>query len=80
MSNSSSQIIHVIDKSGAEQIRVSLSVFRGIRFADLRIFFRTVDGEYKPTKKGLTLNPSLLPELEEALKKLRKELRQKNKS
>jgi hypothetical protein len=37
---------------------------------DLRIYYKTSDGEYRPTKKGITLSPDLLPELGEAIRKL----------
>jgi hypothetical protein len=39
---------------------------------DLRVFYKADEGEYKPSKKGLTIAPELLKDLEEAVKRLRK--------
>jgi hypothetical protein len=47
-----------------------LSTYKGKTYADLRIYFRADDGEYRPTKKGITLALDLLPELGEAVTKL----------
>lgn len=38
---------------------------------DLRVFYEADDDEFRPTKKGLTLSPELLPELEQAVHKLK---------
>jgi hypothetical protein len=38
--------------------------------ADIRIYYKADDGEYRPTKKGITVSPSQLPELGEAIRKL----------
>ncbi len=64
------QLIHSFDKSSTEQVHVSLSTFKGSTYVDLRIYYQASDGEYKPTKKGITLSPDLLPELGEAIRKL----------
>jgi hypothetical protein len=37
---------------------------------DLRIYYKADDGEYRPTKKGITVSPAQLPELGEAIRKL----------
>ena len=67
-----SKTIHTFDKSTAEQIRISINKFKGAEYVDVRIYFKSSDGEYKPTKKGITYKPDLVSELEEAVKKLKK--------
>lgn len=64
------ELIHVFDKSATEQVQVSLNTFKGKTYVDLRIYYKASDGEYRPTKKGITVSPELLPELGEAIRKL----------
>ncbi|MCU0572377.1 MAG: transcriptional coactivator p15/PC4 family protein [Syntrophobacteraceae bacterium] len=54
-----------------EEIRVSVSVYKGKQYIDLRIYYKGDDGEFHPSKKGLTLSPDLLPDLVEAVEKLK---------
>jgi hypothetical protein len=64
------ELVHSFDRSPTEQVQASLSTYRGKTYVDLRIFFKARDGEYRPTKKGITISPDLLPQLEEAVQKL----------
>ncbi len=64
------QLIHSFPKNTLEEIRVSVNVFRGRQYIDIRTFYKGDDGEYHPSKKGVTLSPELLPDLEEAVRKL----------
>ncbi|NTW38075.1 MAG: transcriptional coactivator p15 [Syntrophobacteraceae bacterium] len=57
-------------KLGGEPRRVSLSKYKGKTYADIRIYYKADDGEYRPTKKGITVSPAQLPELGEAIRKL----------
>jgi hypothetical protein len=65
------QLIHAFPKNPLEEIRVSLTVFKKKQYIDLRVYFKGDDGEYRPSKKGLTLSLDLLPDLEEAVEKAR---------
>ncbi len=57
-----------IGKNSQEDIIIQLTEFKGIDLVDLRVWVRDdVETESKPTKKGLTIKPELLPELIEAL-------------
>ena len=67
-----SKTIHTFDKSTVEQIRISLNKFKGAEYVDVRIYYKASDGEYKPTKKGVTFKPDMVSELEEAVEKLKK--------
>jgi hypothetical protein len=65
------QLVHVIHKSAKQEIRVSVSTYRGKRFLDLRTFVIDRSGVFIPTRLGVTLPPEQLDELELALRKLR---------
>jgi hypothetical protein len=67
--NDNAQLIHAFSKNPLEEIRVSLTVFKKKQYIDLRVYYRGDDGEYHPSKKGLTLSLDLLPELLEAVQK-----------
>ena len=47
-----------IKKNKTEIIRIKLSEFKGKEFVDCRIFYEK-DGEYHPTKKGISFNQAL---------------------
>jgi hypothetical protein len=64
------ELIHSFDRSATEQLQVSLSKYKGKTYADIRIYYKADDGEYRPTKKGITVSPAQLPELGEAIRKL----------
>lgn len=68
------RLIHSFQRNALEEIRVSLSVFRGKEYIDIRIYYKGDDGEYHPSKKGITLSPELFPDLKEAMKKLEEAL------
>ena len=64
------ELVHNFDRSSTEQVEVSLSTQKGKTYVDLRIYNKASDGEYRPTKKGITFSPDLLPEMGEAIRKL----------
>jgi len=64
------ELVHSFDRSATEQVQVSLSKYKGKNYADIRIYYKADDGEYRPTKKGITVSPTQLPELGEAIRKL----------
>jgi len=66
-------IIGEIEKNALERIRVTLAEFKGHRFIDLRIFFED-KGEWKPTKKGITVNKDSINSLIKLLTKGKKRL------
>ena len=57
------QLIATIEKNADEEIRVSLREYKGHPFIDVRVYWKPPEGEPGPTKKGVTLNPELFPEL-----------------
>lgn len=66
-------IIGEIKKNQREDIRVTLSNFKGHDLVGARIWFKSKEGEPRPSSKGITVNVKVLPELigllEEAEKK-----------
>jgi hypothetical protein len=58
-----------IKRNDTEIVRVSKREYKGHEFIDLRIYYQDDEGDYKPTKKGITINPKLVDELIDALKK-----------
>ena len=64
------QVIADIGKNSREIIRVEVSEFKGRELINLRIWYQTYDGGYKPTQKGITLDLSQYGELEKAIAKI----------
>lgn len=69
-----SKLVYSFQKNALEEVRASISTYKGRKYFDIRVYYQGDDGEYKPSKKGVALSPELLPELETALKKLKDEL------
>lgn len=62
-----------VQRNEREIVRVALSEFNEREYIDIRIFYKDdATGEYKPTKKGVTLSKELYPELKEAILSLGK--------
>jgi len=69
------QLIDQFDKNSIENIRINLQEWKGEKYIDMRVWIRPdteEGGQDIATKKGLTLNVALIPELIEALQKARK--------
>lgn len=50
-------LLYTVEKTQSEQIRFSLNEFRGREYIDIRTF-NLIDGQFRPTKKGVTLGPN----------------------
>ena len=57
-----------IDRRDGEQIRIAWAEYNGTPFLDLRVYFRDTSGEWRPTRKGITLRPDQLDELASAIR------------
>ncbi len=64
------QVVYTFPKNPLEEVRASITVFKGKQYVDLRIYYKGDDGEFYPSKKGLTLSLDLFSELEVAVQKL----------
>jgi len=62
------RVIATVPKNGAEEVRVSLSTFKGHALVDVRVFADLGDeAERRATKKGVALAVAKLPALIAAL-------------
>ena len=61
------QVVHRFPKTRTEEVRASLSTYKGMRIADVRVYFFDVHDEPHPTKKGLAIRAEDLPLLREAV-------------
>ena len=64
------KLVDAFDKNSVEEIRTQVSLFRGKKMVDIRIWAKTDEGKDPiPTKKGVTFNADLLPRLKESMAK-----------
>ena len=64
----SAEIIADVPRSETEVIRVSTREYKGVQYVDLRVFFKDKQsGEYRPTKKGLTVKRDQIHEVAKAV-------------
>lgn len=70
----SDSVIHEFEKNSTEVIRMTISEFKGRELINFRVFYEDEDGEYKPTKKGISFSTELAEDFFEAVDKLKAEL------
>ncbi len=70
-----SEVIAKLPKNARETIFLSLSEFKGRRLVDIRVHVPgEQDGEWVPTRKGVSLAVGLYPAFKQALAELEKAL------
>ena len=75
-----SELIASFEKNSFEEVRVSLTEFKGKELIDLRIYYQPEEGEeMRPTKKGITISTEKFPELKKAILSLEKAMQKKKK-
>ncbi len=62
-------IIGEIERNSMERIRVSVETYKNHIFIDLRTYFEDDEGEWRPTKKGITIQPDKVDEVNDLIKK-----------
>jgi hypothetical protein len=62
-----------LERNATEVVRVSAEEFKGRKYIDIRIYFKDNEGEWRPTKKGVTVQPDKVDELVGLLKKAQQE-------
>lgn len=68
---SNEKIVAKIKKNGKEEVRIAVSTYREIPLIQIRTYAAYKEGdEMKPTKKGVSMNVNLLPQLVESAEKL----------
>lgn len=74
MAKDEARVVHSFPKNPLEEVRASVTVYKGKQYLDLRVYYKGDDDEYRPSKKGLTLALDLFQELEKAVMKLKEEI------
>jgi len=67
-------LVRSINKGMGSRIHVRLSKFRDRDYLDIRNFYETEDGEWKPTRKGIAIPVDLYDELMEGLGEAKAEI------
>ena len=67
------KMIKDIEK-GEDLIRVELSEFKGNQYVGVRIYYMDDKGDWKPTRKGLTLVPEVMVQVRDAISKALEDL------
>ena len=66
--NSNNKVFKIIQKTDDTQIIISLNNFKESQYVDIRTYWKPVDKDYMPTKKGITISLSGdLSQLEEVI-------------
>jgi hypothetical protein len=66
-------VVATIQRRDGEELRATLNEYKGSLYAHLRVYFRSdVDGEWHPTRAGITVRADRFDELEAAIAALRK--------
>jgi hypothetical protein len=68
------KVVATFKRNPTEEVRAGIKEFKGRRYIDLRIYYMDDQGEWKPTRKGISLSTDFMPELKEAVGKLEAEL------
>ena len=68
----SDRILHRFRKNATEEVRATISTFKGAEYASIRMYYEAEPGVWRPTKKGLTIALELLDELKKAVQALKK--------
>ena len=56
-------IIGEIERNDTERLRIEASNYKGSDFLSVRIYYLADNGEWRPTKKGITVKPDKVDEL-----------------
>ena len=72
-----SNLIASFQKNSQEEFRFSVTNFKGHEYADIRIFYEK-DGDFFPSKKGITVSLDAWKEFKECIEKLETELQSRD--
>ncbi len=67
-------LVQAIEKGLGSRIHIRLSKFRDRDYLDIRNFYETEDGEWKPTRKGIAVPVDLYDDLMKALTEAKPEI------
>jgi hypothetical protein len=58
-----------IVKNPTEEVRIAFTSYRGHDLVDIRVFYQDEQGEWRPTKRGVSLSVDSFTELRDAIVK-----------
>jgi hypothetical protein len=61
-------------EKGNDLVRIELSEFKGNQYIGARIYYMDDKGDWKPTRKGITLTPEMMEQVRDALSEALKEV------
>ncbi len=70
-----SDVVAEMERSFNEKILFSVSEFKGKRYADIRVYYEDDEGDWKPTKKGVTVSLDSFAEFVEHVRELESHLK-----
>ena len=71
------EVIGEMEKGWNEKILFSVTEFKGKTYADIRVYYEDDEGEWKPTKKGITVSPDNFAEFKTRIEELERHLEEK---
>ncbi len=69
------KVLYSFKRNPTEEVRAGVKEFKKKAYIDIRIYYMDDKGEWKPTKKGVSLSTDFLPELKEAVAAIEAELK-----
>jgi hypothetical protein len=75
--NGMTEVVGEMEKGWNEKILFSVSEFKGKKYADIRIYYEDDEWEWKPTKKGVTVNLENFQNFRERVEELERFLQEK---
>lgn len=68
------EVIAQFEKNATEVVRLSLTEYRGHKLVDIRVYYSDDEGQFRPTKKGVSLAVGLYADFQRAVHALEKVL------
>jgi hypothetical protein len=65
----SNHVVGTYEKNSKEEVRVSVDDFHGRQMINIRVFYKSAEGEWLPGRQGISISPEHYRELAEALVK-----------
>lgn len=70
------KVVASFKRNPTEEVRASIKEFKGRNYIDLRIYYMDDNGDWKPTRKGVSLATDFMEELKNAVASLEKALQE----
>jgi Transcriptional Coactivator p15 (PC4) len=61
------KVVATFKRNPTEEVRAGIKEFKGRQYIDLRIYYMDDQGEWKPTRKGISLATDFMDELKNAV-------------